>query len=65
MFGVIHPIRSVFIEVSMFDMETKHKAFIMEASTSPSGLANITNSVFAESLANKIINEMSAGGFIE
>jgi hypothetical protein len=28
-------------------------------------LANITNSVFAESLANKIINEMSAAGFIE
>lgn len=51
--------------ITMFDMETKHKAFIMEASTSASGLANITNSVFAESLANKIINEMSAAGFIE
>lgn len=51
--------------IIMFDMETKHKAFIMDASTSASGLANITNSVFAESLANKIINEMSAAGFIE
>ncbi|MFB2765648.1 hypothetical protein [Marinobacter shengliensis] len=51
--------------IAMFDMETNHKAFIMEASTSASGLANITNSVFAESLANKIINEMSAAGFIE
>jgi hypothetical protein len=51
--------------VTMFDMETKHKAFIMEASTSASGLANITNSVFAESLAKKIIHEMSAAEFIE
>ncbi len=51
--------------IAMFDMETNHKAFIMEASTSASGLANITNSVFAESLANKIINEMYAAGFID
>ena len=51
--------------ITMFDMDTNHKAFIMEASTSASGLANITNSVFAKSLANKIINEMSAAGFIE
>lgn len=51
--------------IAMFDMETNHKAFIMEASTSASGLANITNSVFAESLAKKIINEMYAAGFIE
>lgn len=51
--------------IVMFDMETNHKAFIMEASTSASGLANITNSVFAKSLANKIINEMSAAGFIK
>lgn len=51
--------------VTMFDMNTNHKAFIMEASTSASGLANITNSVFAESLANKIIDEMSAAGFLE
>ena len=51
--------------ITMFDMESKHKAFIMDASTSASGLANISNSVFAESLANKIIDEMSAAGFIE
>ncbi|AFP31948.1 hypothetical protein MRBBS_3012 [Marinobacter sp. BSs20148] len=51
--------------ITMFDMETNHKSFIMDASTSAFGLANITNSVFAESLANKIINEMSAAGFIE
>lgn len=51
--------------ITMFDMDTNHKAFIMEASTSASGLANITNSVFAKSLANKIINEMSAVGFIK
>jgi hypothetical protein len=51
--------------ITMFDMETNHRSFIMDASTSASGLANITNSIFAESLANKIINEMSAAGFIE
>lgn len=51
--------------ITMFDMETKYKAFIMEASTSASGLANITNTVFAESLAKKIVNEMFTTGFIE
>ncbi|WP_445946607.1 hypothetical protein [Shewanella sp.] len=50
--------------IVMYDMHTKHKAFIMEASTSASGLANITNSVFAESLASKIIKEMESNGFL-
>ena len=50
--------------IVMYDMHSKHKAFIMEASTSASGLANITNSVFAKSLAGKIISEMESNGFL-
>lgn len=50
--------------IAMYDMSTKHKAFIMDASTSASGLANVTNSVFASSLADKIVKEMSASGFL-
>lgn len=51
--------------IVMYDMNTKHKAFIMDASTSASGLANVTNSVFASSLAGKIVKEMSASGFLK
>jgi len=50
--------------IVMYDMQTRHKAFIMYASTSASGLANVTNSVFAKSLAHKIIKEMESNGFL-
>ena len=50
--------------VIMFDMDSKLRSFIMEASTSASGLLNIKNSVFAESLVKKIMSEMTEAGFI-
>ncbi|WP_019593010.1 hypothetical protein [Thioalkalivibrio sp. ALM2T] len=49
----------------LFDMDTKGTAFVMDASTSASGMANVTNPVFARSLARTIIDEMSTAGFIE
>ncbi|MGH1374505.1 MAG: hypothetical protein ACRBBW_20885 [Cellvibrionaceae bacterium] len=51
--------------IEMYDTKSERKAFVMSASTSASGLANITNSVFAKSLAKKIIDEMSASKLID
>jgi hypothetical protein len=51
--------------ITMYDMLTKQKAFIMEASTSAQGMANTTDAVFAGSLAEKILYEMSANKIIK
>ena len=51
--------------ITMYDMSSKQKAFIMEASTSAQGMANTTDSVFAGSLAEKILNEMSVKEIIK
>jgi hypothetical protein len=51
--------------ITMYDMFTKQKSFIMEASTSAQGMANTTDNVFAGSLAQKILNEMVTNKIIK
>jgi len=51
--------------ITMYDMLTKQKSFVMEASTSAQGMLNTTDAVFAGSLAEKILHEMAVKKIIK